>query len=1017
MFARALIVSCMIFSLTGGVPALAAEKPAGKKKVSFIDEVRPIFAASCFSCHGPDHRKRDSELRLDIADEASQEFLSPGNSAESLLIEHIETDDPDLLMPPADSGKERLSKEQIALLRRWVDEGAVIEGHWAYRPFGNAKPPKAGKRGRIVNDVDRFAVRGYEEHDVEQAPEADRRTLIRRVSFDLTGLPPAPQDVEAFLRAKDAKAYEQLVERLLASENFGERMAIYWLDVVRFGDTNGYHGDNHREHSPYRDYVIESFNKNKPFDVFSREQVAGDLFENATAEQRIASGYNRLNMTTREGGAQAKEYRAIYAADRVRNFSGTWLGLSMGCCQCHDHKYDPFTMNDFYSLAAFFADIEETAVGVQQPSTIFTAEQTAEMKRLDAGVAEQKRILATQTPTLTAAMNAWAKTPEARSGLWQSLVPTAATAPGEATLAIAEDGTVAAGGKNPDKTTYTLTTKAPLGKITGFRLDVLADDKLPAKGPGRAGNGNFVLNEVRFQLGDGKPLKVAVASASHSQGGYPIERTIDGNETGPNGWAILNQTGRNNHAVFELKDDLTLEADSVVTITMVQVHGGAHTLGRFRWSAIAQSRPLRSGPQFGEPGVTERVLATADEKRTDAERNALAAYFRSQTPLLDPVRQKQKTLEQQKAAVQAQGKVLLVSKSVKPRMTRLLPRGDWQDDSGEIVQPVMPEHIALSYKPGETPFNRVDLANWLTDRRNPLTARVWVNRLWKLMFGQGISSSLDDIGSQGTWPTHPELIDWLAEDFMEHGWDTKRTLKLIVMSATYRQSSQASKQLRERDPANKWLARQGSFRLDAEMVRDNALAVSGLLVNKIGGKSAKPYQPAGYWAHLNFPQRTYKHDTGENQYRRGLYTYWARTFLHPSLAAFDASSREECMAQRPRSNTPLQALVLLNDPTYVEAARVFAARVIREGGSDTHKRLSFAFTEALGREIRESEAAILTKLYNDHHQQYAASPDEAGALLKTGLAKVPEGSDPVELAAWTSVSRVILNLHESITRY
>jgi hypothetical protein len=676
---------------------------------------------------------------------------------------------------------------------------------------------------------------------LQPAPEADRSTLIRRLSFDLTGLPPIPEEVKAFIKDDRPDAYEKLIDRLLASAHYGERMALYWLDLVRFADTGGYHSDNHRDVWLYRDYVIDAFNTNKRFDQFTIEQLAGDLLPNATRVQRIASGYNRMLMTTEEGGAQPKEYTAKYAADRVRNASVVWLAGTMGCAECHNHKYDPYTTKDFYSFEAFFGDVDEIAVGRQKQTPMPLKEQAEQLRKLDAQLAVAKADLDKQ----------------------------------------------AAG------------------------LDPGAQQK----------------------------------------------------------W----------------EDALTLP----------------------------QVRKL--------PPEVRAVLLAEPKTRNDQQRAQVANYFRTVAPPLQAARKLMAEAEKRKKDFEQTIPTTLVSLSAPSRTVRILKRGNWLDESGEMVQPAVPAFLGSLDTKGQR-ATRLDLARWLVSPDNPMTARVFVNRLWKIMFGQGLVKTVDDFGAQGQTPSHPELLDWLATEFMASrgasapGWDIKDMIKLMAMSATYRQSSQASKEQRERDPTNLLLTRQNRFRLDAEFVRDNALAISGLLSPKVGGPSVKPYQPEGYWQYLNFPVREYHPDHGEAQHRRGMYTYWQRTLPHPSLIAFDAPSREECTAERPRSSTPLQALVLLNDPTYVEAARAFAERVIKEGGSSVSERLRHAYELALSREIKSAETQVLTSLYEKHLAEYRADAAAAQKLLSTGERPLPKDTDLAELAAWTSVARTVLNLHETISR-
>jgi hypothetical protein len=820
-----------VVAVLAALPARAADTG---KPVDYSRDVKPLLAGRCYACHGPDEGRRKANLRLDVREIAVKKAIAPGQSGKSKLIERITTDDPTEVMPPPTAKKEPLTPEQIDVLRRWIDQGAKFDMHWAYVKPTRPAPPEVKNKEWVRNAVDQFIAAAHERQGLAPAPEADRVTLIRRLSFDLAGLPPAPEEVAAFVEDTNPDAYEKLVARLLRSKQHGERMAAHWLDLVRYADTIGYHSDTHRDVALYRDYVIRAFNDNKPFDRFTVEQLAGDLLPGASVENRIASGYNRLLMTTEEGGAQPKEYTAKYAADRVRNVSSVWLAGTVGCAECHNHKFDPYAAKDFYSLAAFFADVKETAVGKQEQVLLPTAEQEAQLKKLEEEIAAVKAMLAQPTPELAADQAEW----EAKT---------------------------------------------------------------------------------------------------------------------------------------------------------------------------------RAAPPSGLPDKVAKALAVESEKRSDKEKETVAVYYRGIAPRLAPVRERLAKLEGEKNKLTQTIPKTLVSTAVAPRTMRILPRGNWLDDSGEVVQPNVPGFLP-PLEVRDRRATRLDLARWMVSPENPLVARVFVNRLWKLVFGQGLVRSLEDFGTQGAQPTHPELLDWLAVEFVDSGWDVKHVLGLMVRSSAYRQSSAAAKGVRERDPANAWLARQNRFRLDAEMVRDNALAVSGLLVRKVGGPSVKPYQPAGYWSYLNFPVREWQNDHGDSLYRRTLYTYWCRTFLHPSLLAFDAPTREECTVERPRSSTPLQALVLLNDPIYVEAARVFAERIVKEGGATEAERLEWAYRRALSRGARPDEVKLLAALYQKHKAEYAADREAAKKLVATGEWPVSKDVDLAELAAWTSVARVLLNLHETISR-
>ena len=832
--------------------------------VDFARDIRPLLSDNCFACHGPDAKQRKADLRLDtregaLADLDGTSAVVPGKPSESELVRRVTTDDEDDLMPPPDSGK-KLDATQKALLQRWIAEGAEYELHWSYKPVTRPMPPRVKNGSFVLNDIDRFVLSTLRDKGHEPAREADRRTLIRRLSFDLTGLPPTWEQVRAFIADSSPRAVGKLVDRLLASPHYGERMAIYWLDLVRYADTMGYHSDNEQTKPLYREYVIDAFNDNLPFDQFTREQLAGDQLPGSTRRQLIASGYNRLNMTTREGGSQPKEYIAIYLGDRVRNVSGVWMATTLGCTECHDHKFDPFTSRDFYSLGAFFSDLEETPVGPQKYTPLPTTAQQAKVDKLKKQIPVLEAVLNTQTPALDDALARWESAQAER-------------------IASEPSAEADANGTEP-------------------------------------------------AVSDGKP-------------------TAD---------------------------------------------------------------PAAPPKKIGE------ILAVPLAKRSDEQKKTLAAHYRTFAPELAAARKELVDLKERIKRLEKAYPTSLVSVRLgKSRTVRILPRGNWQDESGPEVQPTVPARLKLADTESRT--KRSDLADWVVSKDNPLTARVMVNRLWALCFGRGLAMPLDDFGAQGTPPTHPELLDWLAADLMDHGWDIKRTMKLLVTSGAYRQSSIAAAKTLAADPLNKWLARQGRWRLDAEMVRDNALAVSGLLAKPIGGASVKPYQPVGYWKHLNFPKRKWAPDSGVSQYRRGLYTFWCRTFLHPSMLAFDAPTREGCVAERTRSNTPQQALVLLNDPTYVEASRVFAERILQHGGDTDGERLAWAFERALSRQPSAGERDILLRLAGERTAHFAANAGAAKAAAAAGEWPAATALKPERVAAWAAVSRAILNLYETTSRF
>jgi len=837
---------CRVVVCIATLSGFCATARAAPAAVAFNRDIRPILADNCFSCHGPDAGHRQADLRLDLRDAAvASGAIVPGSPGESPLVARIVATAAGEVMPPPDSHKQ-LDATQKDLLTRWIAEGAAYERHWAYE-----KPVKAAVPAG-ANGVDHLVQRRLAAIGLSPAAEADRRTLVRRLSFDLLGLPPTPEEVEEFVADRRPDAYVSLVDRLLASPHYGERMAIGWLDVVRFADTIGYHSDNPRNVWPYRDWVIRSFNANQPFDEFTIHQIAGDLVPDATQESRVGSAFNRLLLSTEEGGAQAKDYEARMLTDRVRAIGAAWLGQTTGCAQCHDHKFDPFTTRDFYALGAFFADIQEPIIGKREDGMVIgTPEEHRRLAELDTALAAARAAFDRIVPQLDAAQLQW----------------------------------------EADVVAY------------GVTLPELAADSQ--------------ANDA-----DKNTAKQVAASLVKE----PDKR--DGNDK-----------------------------------------------NRLRDYFRAKATKLFSKERDG--------LAKAEKERKD---------------FYEPL-----------------AKCLVSIHTEKPRTVRILPRGDWMDETGEALRPAFPSYLPKPTIEGREP-TRLDLARWLVSRDNPLTARVVMNRLWKQFFGIGLSKVLDDLGAQGEPPANQELLDWLACEFMDSEWNVKRMVRTIVTSQTYRQTSVVSPQAMAADPFNRELARQSAFRVDAECVRDAALAVSGLLVRTVGGPSVKPYQPDGYWENLNFPTRTYPTDTGEKQYRRGLYTWWQRSFLHPSMLAFDAPSREECCAERNRSNIPQQALVLLNDPSYVEAARSLAGRILKECDGSPEERVAWAWQQVLQRLPRIEEMETVLPLLREHLAQYQASPDAADALLKTGFAPVPADRDRVELAAWTHLARVLLNLHETITR-
>lgn len=1032
--------------------------------VRFNRDIRPIMSDTCFRCHGPDVKSRMAGLRLDIRQDALKPTKSgitpivPGAPEKSAIIDRIFAANPVRIMPPKHAHKD-LTEPQKDTIRRWVAEGAVYEGHWAYEPVKRPAPPSVG--GALVrNPIDAFVQDRLRQENLTPSPEADRRTLMRRVALDLTGIPPTPEEVQAFLADKSPDAYEKQVDRLLASPRYAEMQTMRWLDAVRYGDTAGFHGDNPWPAWPYRDYVLRSFRDNKPFDQFTREQFAGDLLPNPTRDQLVASAFNRLNRVSAEGGLQPKEYLAKYGADRVRTTSTVWLGATVGCAECHDHKFDPYLAKDFYAMKAFFSDIKETGLVPDRGEKAWGAklmlpepEQKARMEDLDARIMAAREELSLKAKALRERRWVWEERIAAQHGkgelAWRYQRPLTAEAVNGAKLTVFNDepidasfylfgsvytekdkkanGLIVASGSDPDNETYVVTFKPGVGTWTSMGLEVHQDEGLPGNRVAR-GADRFTLTEVEAEVSEGgsaaRKLEFVLANSAGfgEPVGQPAMATIDGRpETG---WGVAYGEARNPFLALRLKEKLTTSPEAVVTVRLR--HDSAFrraTIGRFR---LALSAAEFSAPDTGdsaakfrlpgkdesvltlsisaERGLTDsvrRILEVPEAERSEEQNQEMDEFFLWSQRDTEPQIVALAKLQAERSLLEAAIPSVITTERVRPRVTRILPRGNFLDESGAEVRPAIPE-VFGSVKTEGNDATRLDLANWLVSPENPLTPRVFVNRTWRQFFGTGFSKILEDLGSQGEWPTHPELVDWLAAEFLQpqsekaHAWDVNHVVRTIVTSHTYRQSSVSSAALDEKDPDNRLLARQSRFRVDAEVVHDIALSVAGLLKERFGGPSVRPHQPEEFYAMLNFPKREYSASRGDDLYRRALYTHWQRTFLHPSLQAFDAPSREECTVNRASSNTPLQALVLLNDPIYVEAARAFA-REIGAADSKLEGRIDYAFRKALNRAPDKQERKIATDLYRRTHTRYGKS-------------------DEGESAALVTLARTVLNLHETITR-
>ncbi len=1061
--------------------AFAGMLTAAQPPVDFNRDIRPIMSDTCFRCHGPDKSSRMMGMRLDLRDEATKPLpdghtpIVPGDPDKSEIVKRIFEPNPAKAMPPQAAHK-ILTQAQKETIRRWVAEGAKYQGHWAYEAIKRPAIPAVASPS-IVNPIDNFIQQKLAQQNLSPSPEADRRTLIRRVTFDLTGLPPTPAEVAAFQNDKSPDAYEKVVDRLLQSPAYAEEQARHWLDAVRYADTAGFHGDNRYPAWPYRDYVLRAFRNDMPFDEFTREQLAGDLMPNPTSDQKVASAYNRLNRVSAEGGIQPKEYLAKYGADRVRTLSAVWLGSTLGCAECHDHKFDPFKSKDFYSMKAFFADIKETGLVSDRGAnawgskiTLPSAEQKQRLTTLDTEIAATRKELAAKVAALSTTRAAWEKdiiTQHDSGALaWTYQRPISASSVNGAKLTIYNDdpvdsnfylstsngstlmterkpgqGLIIAGGPNPDNETYIVTFKPGAGKWTALGLEVVQDESLPGNRLAR-GSDRFVLTEVEASAKT--KLTFTLATEGDPFGQMPENSPMTVLDGSPKtGWGISFGEARNPFLALRLAQPLITTADSVVT---VRLHHDSEyrkaTIGRFR---LALSKAQYSWPENGEsgvklkarkgdegllttaaerglPGKVEEALKIPEDKRTDVQKKLIEGHFIWSNADLTDLNVKLAKLETVRGILQSQIPEVMVTEATEPRETRILPRANWMDDTNEIVQPAIPAFLG-KLDTGDRRATRLDLANWLVSPTNPLTPRAFVNRQWRQFFGIGLSKAIEDLGSQGEWPTHPELLDWLAAEFVQptwqadgtHSWDVRHLLRTIVMSHTYRQSSIGNPPIDERDPDDRLLARQKPFRVDAEVVHDTELAISGLLVDRFGGPSVRPLEPEGYLAAMNFPKREYSASHGADLYRRGLYTEWQRTFLHPSLLNFDAPTREECVVNRVSSNTPLQALDLLNDPIFVEAARVFAQNILGHA-ADIDKQIDWAFEQAVSRPPTKRESEILVALHNQSLAKFRSSPEDAKQFIAVGESPVSAKLKPTELAAMTTVARAILNMHETITR-
>jgi hypothetical protein len=1038
----------LLFAFACTAPLLAQTSPATRPSplvpppVNFARDIRPLLATHCYDCHGATKPKGGLQLTTRSlalkGGESGEPAFVPGQSKRSALMERVTTSDENDVMPQKG---DRLSPAQVELLRRWIDQGAEWPDdvkHWAYeKPARPTVPAVSGAGLTLQNPIDAFVLARLQAVGLRPSAPVDKARWLRRVSLDLIGLPPTPNDVAAFVADHRPSAFEETVDRLLASKHYGERWARPWLDLARYADSHGFQRDDLRESWPFRDWLIKAMNADMPFDQFTRWQIAGDLIspderaklpESERLDPLIATGFHRAAPTNVEAGTDQEEGRTNQIFDRVNTTGVVWLGTTLECAQCHDHKYDPISQKEYYQLFAYFnntaretdfttgramASLKFTGPFVALPDTPNETKRRAAQARLDQLDAEMKT-LREQALSRFAAWEEKAAASLAAAGEVHPLDIAEFDSSGESNFRILRDKSVLLVDDAPERDTYTITIRTTLTGITGFKLEALTDPSLPGSGPGRgdAERPNFVLNRFRVtaRTGDSapQPVKLVRATASYSQARFPVENLVKGDSDDRSGWAINPQFHRDHWATFATEKPIGDPAGITLTFSLVQNFGAGRTIGRLRLSAMTGT--AGAAPWPAEIAAILRIAAT---ERTATQTTRLTEYFLSQDAAMEKLKGARLKITQELNAIKAP-QTLVMQEVEQPRATAMLNRGNFLD-RGETVAPGTPAVLHKLNAAGEQ-STRLDLARWLTDRENPLVARVTVNRWWAEFFGRGIVGTLEDFGVKGEAPTHPDLLDWLAVELMERGWSMKHIHKLIVLSATYRQSSRLTPELLARDDQNKFYARGPRLRLDAETIRDNALAIAGLLSLKQGGPPVRPYQPPGLWeSKVGGDRVTYELSEGEDAWRRGIYTVWKRSSPYPSFVNFDATARTACTVRRSRSNTPLQALTLLNDPVYVDAARGLAQRMIVERpDAGVAERIRHGFQLCVARPPEPREVQLLETLFARQSAAYRLDAKAARAI--SGKTTPPTGVAIEDFAAWHSVATALLNLDETITK-
>jgi hypothetical protein len=1057
------------FALAGAVTlgAGAERGQAPPAPLSFNRDIRPILSNNCFACHGPDEKQRETNFHFDTKEGAFAEegIIVPGNAAKSVMIRMITHPDPDKRMPPADSGHS-LTQHQIDLLRRWIDEGAKWDTHWAYTAPVRPDPPAVSNEW-VKNPIDQFILAGLTRGGLKPSKEADKTTLLRRLTYDLTGLPPTPAELDAFLADKSPDAYEKRVDALLQSPHYGERMAVPWLDAARYADTHGYHIDSARGMWPWRDWVIKVFNRNMPYDQFTIEQLAGDLLPGATRDQKIASGFNRNHMINFEGGAIADEYQVEYVIDRVEATSTAFMGLTMGCARCHSHKFDPISHKEFYQFFAFFNNVPELGLdgrrGNAEPMILLTTpEQQKRLDELDEAIEAHEEAL--DDEAVMPAQLAWEETVTSRllssnRGDIDGIDTNGLTAHYELDGSFSDisgrgqHGRMLSGdptfdtGQMGRAVTFDGDTEVSFGAAAGFdRADAFSlavwmrpRGNLPIsvfqKLDSATGRRGFEWRIDDLQLFDIQRWagKLTISLTSEAPANAIQVRTRERIKLGEWSHVVMSYDGSGKarglsiyvngkpFAVDVLHDRVSGSIATNAPLTVGRRAFGRPYVGQLDdlrlYNRVLTNREIEDLAIHHRPRT---ILSGINGKRTKEQGEYLHEYFleyAAPQPLMGLFAELKALKEQQAELKKPIPTAMVMAEREKLRESFVLARGDYRNQT-EKVQPGVP--AMLPPLESGAPLNRLTLAKWLVQPGHPLTSRVAVNRFWQMYFGVGIVKTQEDFGVQGEPPVHPELLDWLATEFVRTGWDVRAMQRLIVTSATYRQASTVTPELLEKDPENRLLARGPRFRMPAEMIRDTALAASGLLNAEIGGPSVMPYQPKGIWEELafgdGFSAQSYEQSHGPDLYRRGMYTFWKRTAPPASLATFDAPDREKCTGRRALTNTPLQALVLMNDPTYVEAARALAQRALLEGGRDNKSRVAYAFRLATARMPSGKENSVLRKLLESELATFARNPEAAKKLLGVGESPRDKRLDPTVHAAWTTVTSVILNLDETVTK-